>query len=201
MKHNKANLEGIVSKLKEQGINAGEEEKKRIIENAKKEAEILISEAETLRRNIIDEAKTKAAQTEKNAEMAIVQASRDMMEATKISIHNYLKSVFGNQCKSLFTQQEYLGEITKAVLESISGEKTLKVSPEVQKNMEEFLLKEALHESVELKLLSTSDARIEIENNGNNEVRFVFGAKDVENALFSLLNQDLVERITKNREV
>ena len=38
MKHNKENLEGIVSKLKEQGINAGEEEKQRIIDAAKAEA-------------------------------------------------------------------------------------------------------------------------------------------------------------------
>lgn len=201
MKHNKANLEGIVSKLKVEGINAGEEEKKRIIENAKKEAEILISEAETLRRNIIEEAKNKAAQAEKNAEMAIAQASRDMMEATKVAVFDYLRSVFGNQCKSLFTQEEFLGEITKAVVEVIPGNKTLKVSPEVQKKMEGFLLKEALLDQVELKLLPTSDAKIEVKSSEKQGIQFVFGAKDVEDGLFSLLNQDLVDRITKNREV
>jgi len=35
MSNNKENLEGLVSKLKEQGINAGKEEKQRIIKAAR----------------------------------------------------------------------------------------------------------------------------------------------------------------------
>ena len=47
---NKENLEGIVAKLKEQGINAGEAEKQRIIEAAKKEADALIAETESIKK-------------------------------------------------------------------------------------------------------------------------------------------------------
>ncbi len=201
MTNNKENLEGIVAKLKEQGINAGEKEKQRIIENAKKEAEILISEAETLRKNILDEAKTKAAQTEKNADIAIAQASRDMVEATKIAMLDSLKLVFGKQCESLFTQKQYLQQLTKAVLESIPGNKTVNISQEMQKDMEAFLLTETLKEEVILKPLPASKAKIEVKSTSKNGVQFVLSAKDVEEGLFSLLNKDLVGRITKNQEV
>ncbi len=116
MSQNKENLEGIVSKLKKQGIDAGEEEKQRIIENAKAQAEQLISEAKAKSKTIVEEAELKAAQAKKNAQTAIAQASRDMVEATKIAVLKYLKSVFGKECKTLFTQEQYLKELLKAVL-------------------------------------------------------------------------------------
>ncbi|PCH66477.1 MAG: hypothetical protein COC06_01580 [Bacteroidales bacterium] len=200
MKNNKENLEGIVSKLKKQGINAGEEEKQHIIENAKKHAEMLINEAETLKENIIEEAKIKAKQTEKNALTSIKQASRDMVEATKIAMLQYLKLVFREQCESLFTQKQYLQELTKAVVESISGNKIVAVPAEMQKDMNAFLLKEALKEQVILKPLSGSDAKIEVKSTEKKNIQFVLSAKDVEDGLFSLLNKDLVERITKKPE-
>ena len=119
MNNNKENLEGIISKLKEQGITAGEEEKDRIIEDAKSKAELLLSEAEAEKVRIIEEATVLARQTAKNAEIAIAQASRDMVEATKISVLAHLQSIFGNQAETLFTQEQYLGELLKVVVESM----------------------------------------------------------------------------------
>lgn len=200
MKENKENLEGIVSKLKEQGINAGEQEKQRIIEEAKKQAELLISEAKAKSNTIISEAETKAHQVERNAQTAIAQASRDMIEATKIAILKYLRTVFGEQCRTLFTKEEYLQELLKAVVLSISGSKSIKVAPEMQKSMEEFLLKEALKEEVTLTPLSVSKAKIKVKSTEKEGISFVLSRKDVEAGLFSLLNKDLVTRITKKQE-
>ncbi|HYQ57569.1 MAG TPA: hypothetical protein VEP89_09510 [Draconibacterium sp.] len=201
MNQNKENLEGIVSKLKEQGINAGEIEKQRIIDEAKKEADAMISKAEGLKKKIIDDANAQAAQTKKNAEIAIAQASRDMIEATKIAMLDYLKAIFGKECSNMFTQKQYLQELTKMVLESISGNKTLKVAPEMQKDMEEFLLKEALKETVTLKPLTNSQAKIEVISTDKKGIQFVLSAEDVKNGLFSLLNKDLIQRINKIQEV
>lgn len=200
MIQNKENLEGIVSKLKEQGINAGEEEKKRIIEDAKQEAEKLISEAKATSKTIVEDAETKASQTEKNAEKAIAQASRDMIEATKIAILNHLKLVFGKECKTLFRQEEYLKELLKAVIDSISGKKSIKVPPELQKEMEAFLVKEALQDEVTLKPLSASKAKIKVKSTDKDGISFVVSSKEIESGLFSLLNKDLVDRIIKSQE-
>ncbi|MFV0590880.1 MAG: hypothetical protein ACK5M7_05805 [Draconibacterium sp.] len=200
MSQNRENLEGIVSKLKEQGINAGEAEKQRIIEAAKKQAEALVTKAKATGKTIVEEAETKALQTEKNAQKAIAQTSRDMVEATKIALLNHLKLVFGKECKTLFRQDEYLKELLKVVINSISGEKTIKVTPEVQKQMEAFLLKEALKEKVVLKPLPSSQAKIEVESNEKGGISFVVSSEEIEAGLFSLLNKELVDRITKSKE-
>jgi V/A-type H+-transporting ATPase subunit E len=200
MTQNRENLEGIVSKLKEQGVNAGEAEKQRIIENAKQEAEKLIAEAKATSKKIVEEAETKASQAEKNAEKAIAQASRDMVEATKITILNHLKKVFGKECKTLFRQEEYLKELLKVVIDSISGKKSIKVPPELLNKMEAFILKESLQEEVTLKPLSASKAKIKIKSTDKEGISFVVSSKEIEAGLFSLLNKDLVERITKNQE-
>mgnify|MGYP000339071898 FL=1 len=200
MTRNRENLERIVSKLKEQGINAGEVEKQRIIESAQKKAEELIADAEATSKKIINNAEAKASQVEKNAQKAINQASRDMIEATKIALLNHLKMVFGKECKTLFRQEEYLKELLKVVIDSISGKKSIKVPPELQKEMEAFILKEALQEEVTLKPLSASKAKIKIKSTDKEGISFVVSSKEIETGLFSLLNKDLVDRITKSQE-
>ncbi|PKQ65020.1 hypothetical protein BZG02_04060 [Labilibaculum filiforme] len=200
MKETKENLEGIVLKLKEHGIKAGQEEKYKLVEAGKKQVEELLIKAKLESNQIIQEAKINATQMEKNAQIAIRQSSRDLIEATKIAMLDSLKSVFGKQCENLFTQKEYLQELIRVTSESILGSKTLKVSPEMLSDMEGFLLKQSLSEQIQLKPLSTSDTKIEINSSEKQGVSFVLSAKDVEDALFSLLNKDLVENITKNKE-
>jgi len=200
MNDNKENLEGIVSKLKEQGINAGETEKQRIIDEAKKQAAVLIAEAEAQKNTIIEEANAKVKQAEKNAQMAMSQASRDMIEATKVAVLKYMESIFGDLSKNLFTQDQYLEELTKAVVASIQGNKNVAIPPATLKGMQAFILKAGLKEEVTLQPLANSEAKIVVQSTENSGVQFVLSDSDVQQAMFALLNKDLVERITKNQE-
>ncbi len=200
MNENKENLEGIVSKLKEQGINAGEVEKQRIIDEAKKQAEALISEAEAQKLTIIEEANIKAEQVQKNAQTAMKQASRDMLEATKVAVLKYMESIFGDLSESLFTRDQYLEELTKAVVASIDGKKDVAVPPATLKGMQAFIVKEGLKEEVTLQPLANNEAKIVVQSTENSGVQFVLSDSDVQQALFALLNKDLVERITQNQE-
>ena len=61
-------------------------------------------------------------------------------------------------------QEEYLKELLKVVIDSISGKKSIKVPPELHKEMEAFLLKEALQEEVTLQPLSASKAKIKVKS-------------------------------------
>ncbi|MCU4176080.1 hypothetical protein [Carboxylicivirga sp. N1Y90] len=200
MHDNKENLEKIVSKLKEQGIDAGEAEKQRIIEEAKKQAEAIVSEAEAQKRTIIEEANSKAEQAENNAQTALKQASRDMVEATKVAVLKYMESIFGGLSKSLFTQDQYLQELSKAVIASVEGQKTVSIPAETLKAMEAFIAQAGLKEQVELKPLANSEAKIIIQSKENSGVQFVLSDSDIQQAMFTLLNKDLVERITQNQE-
>lgn len=200
MHNNNENLEGIVLKLKEQGINAGEAEKQRIIEEAKKQAEEIISAAEAKKRSIIEEANSKANQTERNGQMALKQASRDMLEATKVAVLKYMESIFGDLSESLFTQEQYLQELTKAVVASIEGNKTVSIPAETLKAMETFITKAGLKDEVELRPLPNNEAKIVVQSKENKGVQFVLSNSDIQQAMFTLLNKDLVERITKSQE-
>jgi V/A-type H+-transporting ATPase subunit E len=200
MSENKSNLEGLVSRLREQGIDAGKEEKKRIVSTAKEEAAKIKADAEKQSREIIEAANRKAEQVMGNAQTSIAQASRDMVEATRLSVLQYLKSVFGKQAESLFTQEQYSKELLKVVMEVLPGDKKVTVADEVLKGMESFILEQSLSEKVVLAPLGENSTKIVVESDGKGDVQFVLSAKDIEEGLFSLLNKDLVERITKGRE-
>jgi V/A-type H+/Na+-transporting ATPase subunit E len=200
MNNKKENLEGLVSKLKEQGISAGKEEQQRIIESAKGEAKLIISGVEKQSVEIVEEAKKKAAQIEENAQTTIAQAARDMLVATRVAVLEYLKSVFGEQCESLFKQEQYFKELLMAVVKAIPGDKKVSVPDNVLNEMEAFLLKQALSEQVVLKPLGENNVKIVVESTDSGNVQFVLSSKDLEDGLFSMLNKDLVERITKGQE-
>jgi V/A-type H+-transporting ATPase subunit E len=197
---NQENLEGIISRLKEQGIDAGETEKKRLLDAANEKVEKMLADAEAKSKGIIEKAKNDAAQIEKNSRAAISQAARDMVEATKIAITKHLQKVFGKQCESLINQEEYLKELLKVVLEIIPGNKTIEVSPAQVQKMQSFILSSALQEGIEIKPLEKSESKISITCKNNEGIQFVITSKDIEEGLFTLLNKDLVERITNNEE-
>ena len=121
-----------------------------------------------------------------------------MVEATRNSILQYLKSVFGKQCESLFTQKDYLEKLLGAVLDSIPGKKNVQVPAESLKEMENYIMKEGKSDEIELIPLNNRDIKIVVRSSDNAGLEFVLSPKGVEDGLFSLLNKDLVERITNN---
>ena len=197
---NKENLEGIVTKLKEQGIQAGENEKDRLIAEAKQKAEQIIADAKQQSADIVAQANDAAAQAEKNATSAMVQASRDVVEATKIAVIQQLETAFGQQSTALFTQEQYLQEVLKALVVSIDGNKVVSLSEDKIQAMDAFLVKEALNGNVVLKPLPSSSAKIEIKSTEKAGIQFVLSAEDVQEGLFSLLSKDLLERISAKKE-
>jgi V/A-type H+/Na+-transporting ATPase subunit E len=198
--NNIENLEGIISKLKNQGIEAGESEKQRIISAAKEKADKIISDAEAMGKEILDKAKASADQMEKNAKASINQASRDVIEATKITILNKLKETFRKQGEHLLTQEEYLKELLKVVTQMLPGKKTIEVPAPLVKKMQDYLVKETLADGMEIKPLPKNEAKITVTQDIKDGVQFVVTSKDIENAVFSLINKDMVELITKSRE-
>lgn len=196
----KENLEGVVTKLKEQGVQAGESEKKKIIENAQKEADKIIEDANAQSKSIIDNANSQASQLEKNANAAISQAARDIIEATKTGMIDHLKSAFGKESESLFTKEEYLKVLLEKVLEQISGNKTVQVPADLASKMENYLVNTAFAKEVVIKPLAGNEAKIVVSSEENAGIQFMVTAEDVQEGLFSLLNNELVERITSNKE-
>lgn len=200
MKNGLENLEGVISKLKEQGINEGEAEKKRIIDSANQKAESIISKAEASAKEKIKNAENNILMLENNSKASLKQASRDFIEATKVALLNHLQNNFTEHVEKLFTQEQYLQKILNVVLETIPGDKKVSVAPELAKEMQAYLKASTFKESTEIKPLANSDAKIIIENSGKNKLQFVLSAQDVQDGLFSLINKDLIDKITTHIE-
>jgi V/A-type H+-transporting ATPase subunit E len=149
---------------------------------------------------MLDNAKKESDQMEKNAKAAINQASRNVIEATKIAILNLLKQTFRKQSDSLLTQEQYLKEMLDIVSQVIPGKKSVEVTPSLAEKMQEYLVSDAIGKKMEIKPLPSEEAKIIVSQDDQDEVQFVISSKDIENAVFSLINKDLVELITKTRE-
>lgn len=200
MKNSLENLEGIVSKLKEQGINAGETEKQRIIDLANEQAKRIINKAKTEAGEKLEKAESNIRMLENNSNAALKQASRDFIESTKIAVLRHLQSNFAEHCEKLFTQEQYLQKLLQVTLETIPGDKKVSVAPELAHQMEAYLKATSFKENIELKPLPNSEAKIRIDNSGKNKLQFVLSSQDVQDALFSLINKDLIDKMTKQRE-
>lgn len=194
------NLEGIISKLKNQGINAGESEKKRILDAAKVEAEKIIADAKNKSKDLVQKAEADAKQMEKNAKTAINQASRDIIEATKIEIIHKLKTIFKLQSNELFTQEQYLQELLKLVTQMMPESRNVQVPASLAKQMQDYIIKQALNEKLQIKPLPNNEAKIILSKHDDDDLQFVLSSQDIEEALFSLVNKELIETIIKNRE-
>lgn len=196
MKKGLENLEGVISKLKEQGIKEGEAEKKRIIDAANQQAEDIISKAETVAKEKLKKAENNILMLENNSKAALKQASRDFIEATKVALLDHLQNNFTKHVEKLFSQENYLKKLLKVVLETIPGDKKVFVAPDLAKEMQAYLKASSFKESIEIKPLAHSEAKIIIENVEKNELQFVLSAQDVQDGLFSLINKDLIDKIT-----
>jgi V/A-type H+-transporting ATPase subunit E len=195
MKNGIENLEGVISKLKNQGIKEGETEKKRIIESAQQEAKNIVSEAKVIANKKLKKAENEISVFENNSKAALKQASRDFIEATKVALLNHLQSVFSNHVEKLFTQEQYLQELLKTVIENIPADKTVSVSPELAKKMQAYLKTISFKEKIELKPLANSGAKILVEKSDKSKLQFVLSSQEVQNAMFSLINKDLINKI------
>jgi len=194
------NLEGVISKLKDQGINEGEAEKKRIIDSAKQQAEDIISKAEAVANEKIKKAENNISVLENNSRASLKQASRDFIEATKVTLLNHLQNNFTEHVEKLFTQEQYLQKLLEVVLETIPGDKKVSVAPELAKEMQAYLKTSSFKESIEIKPLAKSDSKIIIENVGKNKIQYVLSSQDVQDGLFSLMNKDLIDKIKNHNE-
>lgn len=199
MNKNDENLEGLVKKLQQQGIAEGNAEKKKIITAANNEAEEIIAKANTKAEQIVAKAKEEAEQLEKNGNAALKQAFRDLIGATEVASLKFLKSVFGTQCQKTFAETEYLKILVDAAVSQIKGNKTLQISADKVEDMQNYLVAQGLSDTIKLKPLPQKESRIVINCDENKGVSFTLESDDIENALFELLNPELVKRI-KNQE-
>jgi len=103
-------LDGLLNKIREEGLKKAENEKERIIGEAKAEAEKIITAATADAQNLRRNAEKDASAAEKRAESAIQQASRDILLSLRQELETRLKNVVLSATEEVMTA-EFMGQI------------------------------------------------------------------------------------------
>ena len=118
-------LQSLLERINEDGVKKAEEEKNKIISDAKKQAESIISEAKAKAEAFKKQSQNEALQNQEKAASAIKQAARDILLALSEDLQNRLKSVVKN-CIGKAMTPDLMGQIIlqmeKAFIENNSDE-------------------------------------------------------------------------------
>lgn len=112
-------LQGLLEKIKTEGLEKAEVEKQNILDEAKKEAQKIIEKANNDAEATRKKAKEDAKSLEKRAETAVKQASRDIMLKLKGELQSRLENIVHDLSTESMTP-EFMGELIKEMAAAFS---------------------------------------------------------------------------------
>lgn len=146
-----AQLQKLIEKIKEDGIKTAQEESKKILDEAKVQADKTIAAAKTETETIRSEAKSNAVQAEARGREALKQAGRDLL----LSLREEIRLLFDGFLKEGTGKALHETDLIKSALSSVlSGwtpEKMADLSvllPEAQSEELQKALKASLAEKI-----------------------------------------------------
>ena len=193
-------LQGLLKRIKEEGISQVEAEKKAMMEKAENEANAILEEARKQADAMLKEAEASAQQTRERGEEALRQASRDLRISVRDALKKELEAAIKLEIKSTLNKDTMTGIIDRmiSVFEQQKGEVTgieVLLSDSDKNDLEGFFTEKftgRLKDGVVLKPSTAIEAGIQIGTKGDN--LFVDFTDD---ALTEMLCEYLNPRISK----
>jgi len=196
-------LKELLNKINEEGVQKAEENAKAIELEAKKDADKILKCAKGEAKRIIDDAKNKAAKTEKATELVLKQASRDLILSLKDEIRKvFHKIVSGETAKAMSC--ENMADILKDLIEAYLKEdgkasdiKVLLKKEDLERLKKSFIakLKDRLKDGVEFRPSPNINAGFSISFDKGKSF-FDFTDEGLKEALCAYLNPE-VTRLLK----
>ncbi|MCH5191496.1 MAG: hypothetical protein J1F23_04960 [Oscillospiraceae bacterium] len=110
-------LQELINQIKNDGVAAAETEARSIVDAAKSEADKLVADAQAQADKILADAKVENERMVKSSEDAIRQAGRNLLISFRESVARELKSIVGENVKSVYSS-ESLAQLIINVVES-----------------------------------------------------------------------------------
>jgi V/A-type H+-transporting ATPase subunit E len=150
-------LKGFIDKIQREGVQAGEEKGRKIEQEARLKASVLVEDAQKEAQRVLDEASAKAQKAQEITRTELAQASRDCLLALHKEIEAMLDRLVAVRVREALGAEQ-LGKILEELLRGVkhgAGEGvTVSLSPsDTQKLQETFLseLKAELKKGLVLK--------------------------------------------------
>lgn len=150
-------IKGLIEKINQEGIRAGEEKAREIAALAEQKAEALIAQAKTKAERLIAEAKEKLSREEEKTKTLLAQAARDLLLALRKEINALLERIALAEIRQALTPEvifKLLSELIKGYGSKHSGDITVLLKKEDLEALEKGLLsklKEEIKKGVVLK--------------------------------------------------
>lgn len=125
-------VETLIQKLRDDGVGAGREQAKKIIENAESEAGKIIESARQSARKIVDEAEKEATQTRKGGEDALNIAMRDIVLKLKAKLSETVGERVQKLISTKLEQSDFIKSLILEVAARARDEANLKEAGKVK---------------------------------------------------------------------
>ncbi|MCF7943931.1 MAG: hypothetical protein K9L75_00155 [Spirochaetia bacterium] len=134
-------VQELINSIKNDGIQAAEEEAKKIIEQAENKAEQIIKDAEKKADSIISEGENKVARKESSSKASLNQAGRDLIISLEKKITAILNSILERKISKALDSKT----LEKVILEVIKSDitkdyKVLEISSNLKKDLQDGVM-------------------------------------------------------------
>ncbi|MFA4991299.1 MAG: hypothetical protein WC569_01800 [Candidatus Omnitrophota bacterium] len=196
------NLKGLLEKINMEGVRKAEESARAIEGKAKAEAEKIMEDARKKAEKILEEASIKAEKAKLNGDLAIKQASRDLLLSLRDEIRKILNKVVGGETNRTLSTEETAGILHDLILKysdkngETSDIRVILKKEDLEKIRHGFMsrLKEKVKEGVEFKPSSGVGAGFYISFDKGKSY-FDFTDEGLKETLCLYLNQELTDLI------
>lgn len=150
-------IQGLIEKIKREGIQAAEVLGRDIEAQAKQNASGIIEKAQQEAERILDEAKENSVRTEKNTQALLKQSARDLVLAFKKEINNILNKIIAAEIKPVLSGEQIAELLFILIKDYAQAEKeglVITLSKADQENLQQYLfsrLKEEVKKGITIK--------------------------------------------------
>ena len=191
-------LKALLEKINQEGVRQAEENARAIESKAKADAEKIVQDARSQAEKIIGDAKGSAIKTKRSGEIALKQASRDLILALKDETKKIFNKIVTDETVKVMSQKN-MADILTALIENYvekdgktSDVKVLLKKEDLDNLRKTFIskLKDRLKKGIEFKPSPTIDAGFSISFDKGKSF-FDFTDEGLTEALCAYLNPEL----------
>ena len=195
-------LDGLIEKIKQEGVREAKKISSQMIDDAKKEAKQIIEDAKKEASDIISRAKEEAEAFRKTADNAIEKAARDTVLTVKEKIINICESLLKKKVAETL-RDEFLKDIILKVVDNWSQKEdrlNILLSKDDAEKIKSFILakvKEAAKSKISISVDESIETGFRIGIEGEN-VYYDFSEESITEALKVFLSPRIREILDKD---
>lgn len=133
-------IQELTEKIYYEGVEKGNEEAKRIIENAHTQEDVIINEAKTKAAHILNEAGKRSQELKKNTEAELKLSGRQTIDALKTEITNLITgSICNSSVKAVFADKEFIQKLILSLVSNYAKKGTYTLLVENAEEVRKYL--------------------------------------------------------------